>query len=248
MKATHTLSKNKKIILAVLLTFLILFAAGAAYVNDYYRATKTAYATMQDSDTVTVEYIQDDVIAFIPEEVSAGFIFYPGGKVEYTAYAPLLHKLAENNVLCILPHMTCNLAVLEMNAADGLCELYPGIDTWYIGGHSLGGSMAASYLEKHTETFAGLILCASYSTADLSATNLDVLSIYGSNDLVLNAEKYEENKTNLPSDFTEHIIEGGCHAYFGSYGAQKGDGVPTITEDSHLDETINTILNWINEN
>ena len=237
---THkkTLSKGKKILLVVLAVFLLIFGAGAAYVNDYYRASETALAALESDDFVTVTYLEKDVIAFVPDEISAGLIFYPGGKVEYTAYAPLLHELAENGILCILPHMNCNLAVLEMNAADGLCDYYPEIESWYIGGHSLGGSMAASYLEKHADDFDGLLLCASYSTADLSSFDIDVFSIYGSNDLVLNAEKYESYKCNLPADFKELVIDGGCHAFFGSYGTQDGDGTPTISEAEQRAQTI----------
>ena len=141
---------------------------------------------------------------------------------------------AEQGILCILVKMPFNLAVLDVNAADSLREQYPEIERWYIGGHSLGGSMAASYLEKHTEDYEGLILLGSYSTADLSGSGLEVLSIYGSEDKVMNREKYGKNKSNLPDDFTEIIIDGGCHAYFGMYGAQEGDGTPTITNEEQI--------------
>ena len=58
-------------------------------------------------------------------------------------YAPLLHDLAEDGILCVLVKMPCNLAVLDMNAADGIPECFPEVTDWYIGGHSLGGAMAA---------------------------------------------------------------------------------------------------------
>ncbi|MBQ3601265.1 MAG: alpha/beta hydrolase, partial [Lachnospiraceae bacterium] len=112
-------------------------------------------------------------------------MFYPGGKVEYTAYLPLMNSLAEEGILCVLLKMPFNLAVLDMNAADGIQEQFPEIENWYIGGHSLGGAMAASYLETHANDYQGLILLGSYSTADLSTTELEVLSIYGSEDTVL---------------------------------------------------------------
>ena len=235
-------TKAKKLLFILSISLLVIGGACAVYVNDYYHAGETAVAALNSNEAVTVEQIEKDVIAFIPKEISAGLIFYPGGKVEYTAYAPLLQSLAENGILCILPHMTCNLAVLEMNAADGLCEYYPEVKNWYLGGHSLGGSMAASYLEKHTDNFDGLFLFASYSTANLSSFDLDVLSVYGTKDFVLNAEKYEKYKENLPADFTEHIIQGGCHAYFGNYGTQDGDGTPTITEEEQIAETVNAVL------
>lgn len=243
MTQSKKYSKVKKICFVLLVAFAVLFGAGFLYVNDYYHATETASALIeQPTSGVTVEYIKDDVLAFIPEEANAGLIFYPGGKVEYTAYAPLMHTLAQNGILCILPHMTCNLAVLEVNAADGFTDIFPNIECWYMGGHSLGGSMAATYLEKNAALFDGLLLCASYSTADLSGLDIEVLSIYGSEDLVLNAEKYDSYKTNLPSNYTEYVIEGGCHAYFGSYGAQEGDGTPTITESEQLAETVEFVI------
>ena len=54
---------------------------------------------------------------------------------------------------------------------------------------------------------------------------------------MLNMEKYAEYRRNLPAALEEHIIEGGCHAEFGSYGPQDGDGVPTITGEEHIAET-----------
>ena len=183
----------------------------------------------------------DERIVFEPENATVGFVFYPGGKVEYEAYAPLMEKLAEQGVLCVLLHMPANLAVLDVNAADGIQEEFPNITEWYIGGHSLGGSMAASYLGEHAEEYEGLILIASYSTADLKGTDLNVLSIYGENDQVLNVEKYRDNKDNLPEDYKEMIIEGGNHAYFGSYGEQDGDGKANISNAEQIEFAANEI-------
>ena len=123
----------------------------------------------------------------------------------------------------------------------------PEIEEWYIGGHSLGGSMAASYLKKNATDYEGLILLGSYSTADLSQTDLDVLSIYGSEDQVMNRENYDENKSNLPDGFTEVVIEGGCHSYFGMYGAQDGDGVPTISNGDQICLTTEAVMNMMNK-
>lgn len=201
------------------------------YVLDYYHADDVAVAAMSSAADVVVR--QDvNTVAFIPGEADTGFILYPGDKVEHTAYAPLMRALADNGVLCVLVEMPLNLAVLDMNAADGIPEMYPQIDSWYIGGHSLGGSMAASHAAKNASVYDGLVLLASYSTADLSSAGLKVISIYGSEGGVLNMDKYAENKVNLPASFEEAVIEGGCHAGFGSYGPQAGDGAATITGDA----------------
>ena len=190
------------------------------------------------------EVWEDGTVIFRPDggETVAGLIFYPGGKVEHTAYTPLMEALASEGILCVLVEMPFRLAVLDMNAAKGVPEAFPEVERWYMGGHSLGGSMAASYLASHTEDFAGLILLGAYSTADLSGSGLSVLSVYGSEDGVLNREKYAEYRPNLPEGFTETVIEGGNHAFFGAYGEQNGDGTATVTPAEQLRQTVEAIL------
>jgi pimeloyl-ACP methyl ester carboxylesterase len=155
----------------------------------------------------------------MPENPVVGFVFYPGGKVEYSAYKPLMEACASRGIACVIVKMPFNLAVFDVNGAEGITDMYPEISEWYIGGHSLGGSMAASYISENSDEYKGLVLLGSYSTADLSEKKIEVLSVFGSEDKVMNKEKYNESKINLPANFEEVIIEGGCHAYFGMYGA-----------------------------
>lgn len=234
-------------ITAVVVVLAVIVIACAVYVNDYYRADADAVAAFTPIDNIEVQNPKDGMIVCVPENPRAGLIFYPGGKVEYTAYIPLMKALAGEGIHCVLVEMPFNLAVLDVNAADGIQERYPEIEDWYIGGHSLGGSMAASYLADHANEFEGLLLLGSYSTADLSDTDLDVLSVYGSEDNVLNREKYSEYLPNLPDDFTENVIEGGCHAYFGMYGAQEGDGTPAISNEEQIALTVSAVKEWIED-
>ena len=122
------------------------------------------------------------------------------------------------------------------------------MEEWYIGGHSLGGSMAASYLDAHAEVLNGLVLLASYSTADLTDDHVEVISVYGSEDGVLNGEKYKQYRGNLPDDAWEVVIEGGNHAGFGVYGVQEGDGEALISGEEQLRQTAEVILEFILEN
>ena len=235
------------IISSIVLILAIIVGACAIYVGDYYHIDGEAIIAHAESceGYAYISFPNEKTAVFAPEGATTGIIFYPGGKVEFTAYLPLMAELAEQGILCVLLEMPFNLAVLDMNAADGIQEQYPEIEDWYIGGHSLGGSMAASYLEKNVDDYEGLILLGSYSTADLSETDLDVLSIYGSEDKVMNREKYDENKSNLPDDFAEVVIDGGCHAYFGMYGAQDGDGIPTISNEDQIRITAENIVELI---
>lgn len=235
----------KKIAVIIASLTVVIFIACGIYVNDYYHAEPEAVQAFAPAKTTEVTKVESGNIVYEPQNATCGLIFYPGGKVEYTAYSPLMAALAEEGVLCVLVEMPFNLAVLDIDAAAGIQEQYPNITTWYIGGHSLGGSMAAAYLEDNGQNFDGLILLGSYSTTDLSETSLDVLSVYGSEDKVLDTEKYESNKVNLPDDFTEVVIDGGCHAYFGIYGSQDGDGEPTITNEEQIRITTNAIVKKI---
>ena len=227
---------------SIVLVFATITMAFAGYVSDYYRTDWDAIEAFSPMNSVSTELHDNGTLVFKPENATQGFIFYPGGKVEYTAYQPLMEACAQQGILCILVEMPFNLAVLDIDAADGIQDQYPEIEKWYIGGHSLGGSMAASYLADHINDYDGLILLGSYSTANLSETDLDVLSVYGSEDKVMNRAKYEENKSNLPNDFIEVVIDGGCHSYFGMYGAQEGDGKPMISNEQQIFLTAEQII------
>lgn len=234
--------KNKKLLItlsSIPLVLIIITVGCGIYLSDYYHADPDAVGAYSALD--------DGNIVFEAENSEVGFIFYPGGKVEYTAYAPLMSALAERGITCVLVEMPFNLAVFDIDAAEGIQADYPHIKDWYIGGHSLGGSMAASYLADNAEDYRGLVLLGSYSTADLNETVLKVLSVYGSEDKVLNLDKYNQYKPNLPDDFTELVIEGGCHAYFGAYGEQKGDGKAAITREEQTEQTVSAILDMIND-
>ena len=237
------MKRSVKKLIIWLSSIALVFGGCIIYVCDYYHADDDAILLLTENHSVEPFELSGGILAFEPENPSAGFIFYPGGKVEYTAYIPLMSALAEEGILCILIKMPCNLAVLDMNAAKGMTEKYPDIDDWYIGGHSLGGSMAASYASKNTDEIDGLILLGSYSTAKISAP---VLSLYGSEDGVMNREKYEKYKPNIDDALTEKVIAGGNHALFGSYGTQKGDGMPTISDKEQLNLTAQIIIEFIN--
>ena len=170
---TTTVKKKKwKVVILLVGGIVLLCIAGFfIYVSIYYHADTTAWEALPSDNDVTVTE-QDGALIFAPQEPRAGFIFYPGGKVEYQAYSPLLHTLAKEGFLCIAVKMPFNLAVFNPTAADGWQERYPAIQRWYIGGHSLGGSMAAVYASQHSQQLEGLILLAAYSAEDLSQSGL----------------------------------------------------------------------------
>lgn len=240
--------KQKRIAITLLSVFAalaILFGGCAIYLSDYYRADADAIAAYSASLSVEEGRTENGSLTFGTGEEPAGFLFYPGAKVAGEAYIPLLRALAARGIFCVLVNVPFHLAILNPNAADGIAEAYPQVESWYIGGHSLGGLVAGSYLSAHTEDFCGLVLLGSYVTADLSATDLSVLSITATEDEIMNRDAYAENRQNLPEAIREVVIDGGCHAYFGMYGPQAGDGTPTITAAAQIDRTATEIAKLI---
>ena len=235
----HRIIAAAVIVLAV--TALISAAVFLIYVSDYYRADETAAEALK-TDEVSVEKTEYGWFFDGPSEDTA-LVFYPGGKVEETAYAPLLHSLAAAGMDVCLAKMPFRLAVLDRNAAKDIIEQY-GYEKWYIGGHSLGGVMAADFAVRHSDLLEGIILLAAYPVKKIPS-QLSELLLVGSLDQVINMDKVAEGRQYAPEYYEEYMIEGGNHAQFGFYGRQKGDGIASITPQLQIQETIGYITDFI---
>lgn len=234
------IGKKKVIILVLLLSGVILVASGFWYVNDYYRSEVSVEECQKRSEDVLITEIDTGLYLDGPGEDTA-MIFYPGAKVEYTAYLPILCNLTEQGVDCFLVKMPCNLAIFGQNMAEKIMEKYD-YSYWYLSGHSLGGAMAASYASGHLEELEGLVLMAGYPTKSLKSDDFFVLSLYGSEDGVLNIEKLEAGRAYMPEQYTEICIEGGNHALFGAYGEQEGDNPAAISHEEQQNQAVTAIL------
>ncbi len=194
-----------------------------------------AMAALVSTDEVEVS--TDKWLVFSPKHTtpSTGFIFYPGGLVDPRAYALLAQEIAAEGYLVAIVPMPLNLAVFGSGKATDVIKSFPKIDTWAIGGHSLGGTMASRYTQQNPTQVSGLALWAAFPPEgnDLSQRDLLATSIYGTRDGLVSAEEIEASRLLLPADTQFRAIEGGNHAQFGWYGPQKGDLPATI---SHADQ------------
>lgn len=246
-KQKHKHKALKITLICILALILIIVAAFFIYVAIYNHSSDDNEQYLESDDSINVS-LKDDVYTFESKEVTSdtAIIFYPGAKVEYTAYAPVLHMLTkETGVTCYLPHMTFNLAFFSYDKATGIMNDNPDITSWYLAGHSLGGAMACNYLKDNGDKFKGVILEGSYSIYDLTSySNLSSLLLKASNDEVLNDDKYEDGKKYLNNP-KEVIIEGGIHSYFGNYGIQSGDGTPSISKEEQWNQVTDAIKEFI---
>ncbi len=223
-------------IIAIILAISIVCGCGYCgyimFFSESYGADEIAIAVSQQDN---VEYI-DNLIAVKPEqEAVTGIIFYPGGNVDAEAYLPLMQKLADEGILCVVVKMPFNMAMLNINGADDVYEHFEYIETWYLMGHSLGGAMASVYAEKNQDKLSGLILLGSYVYGDYPTENS--LTIYGTyNSELENSIDYTDNIV---------IIDGGNHAKFGNYGIQAGDPEGDITAEEQQTQTTAAIMAFI---
>lgn len=236
MKKSKTSITQKFLIGIGILALILALCAGAFfwYASDYYRAEDVALEVMAQDSGISVQDNLTILSSSVPSDTA--IIFYPGAKVE-AAYLPLLDKIRQTGVTCILVDMPFHMAIFDSNAAQDVMEDFPEYSHWYIAGHSMGGAMASQFAASHPDEVDGLILLGAYIYGDYSPQ--DTLTIYGS------LNQSVEDKL----DYTENVVEiqGGNHAQFGNYGPQKGDLPATISAEEQQNQTVDVIRTFLEE-
>ena len=164
-----------------------------------------------------------------------GVFFQPGAKVDARAYVAVLRPLAAAGYPVFIPKQPLNIAFLALNTFAATRSAHPDVTGWVVGGHSLGGTVAcvqavAGEGDLHAPV-VGLLLYASYPAGDIHTLTAHVLSLSASQDGLATPADIEASRVNLPAGTVFTQIPGAVHAYFGDYGAQPGDGTPTISHD-----------------
>ena len=222
----------------------------ARFVGGFYGWTRTArYAAFPEAVAVAeAATVVRGWTVFEPSGAPiAGFVFYPGGLVDADAYAPLMQRLADGGLLAVTVPMPLELAVLGIGRAASVIEAFPQVDTWVIGGHSLGGAMAAEFVKGNPAAVDGIAFLASYPAegTDLSALPIAAVSTYGTENGLTQPEGFEASMARLPPGSALVVIEGGNHAGFGHYGPQAGDGTATIDREEQQRQTAETLLAFV---
>jgi predicted esterase len=235
----------------VFASLLILLVLIALVFVIYFQATR--YPALPETSACWIDNpqatITRDRVAFLPADPdnSAGVIIYPGGNVDFLAYAPLAGRISAGRYPVFVQKMPLDLAVFGVNLGLSIIQEYPEIERWVIVGHSLGGAMAARFALQNTDRVQGLVLLAAYSDVDLTQSSLLVLTISGDRDDILNQQRYTDAFVYLPADTITLTIPGGNHAGFAHYGPQRGDGAAYLTREQQQNITAEAIRSFLAE-
>lgn len=236
-----------KISVPIIFTLVVNFVGFLCFFNVYYHATSEVKDYLKDDNEVKV-YSKSDYYLFDNiSTVNKVLIFYGGAKVEEKSYAPMLNKIAHQGYDVFLTKMPLRFPLFAIDKANSIYKANNTYNTYqdvYLMGHSLGGVCAAMAVEKTSLNYKGIVFLASYPSKPLDS-KYKALSIYGSEDKVLNLKEYNSHLSNFPTGYTQQIIEGGNHAYYGYYGEQKGDGKASITREQQIDITVNYVIDFL---
>ena len=199
-------------------------------------ADAPAITAMRSDNAVMVAETPTEIVLTPTAATDAvGVFFQPGARVDARAYTAILRPLASAGHLVVITKQPLGIAFLATGAFAAARAMHHPVTRWVLGGHSLGGLIAATDAENFAAAaenpVVGLFFFASYPATDLSKLTIAVLSISGSNDGLSTPGKVANAKPLLPSSTRYLVIRGGTHSYFGDYGAQSGDGTPAVSRD-----------------
>lgn len=239
--------KIKNYLKAIIIPFssLILIASFALiYFAFHYKASDNAKSYLEGDDAVTVIYERSWYRFDNNANEDTAIIFYIGAKVDPVAYSPLCNKIAHEGIDVYLINSPLFFPLLSVNAASEVASLNRH-NNLYMMGHSLGGTCASMFLSSNNDPhFKGIVFLASFPNKKLN-DSYRCLSIYGTNDMVLNKGEYNNNLANFPSGYKEIVIEGGNHSNFGDYGFQRGDGVATLSKEEQTNIAKDAVVSFI---
>lgn len=236
-----------KVILIIFVTILLLSVGYGTY---YFTSSYAPTQAEQDLFSKTKAENKKNWIYFpAATNATTGIILYQGAKVQPESYTTLALQLNKAGFDVFLAKMPYTWSFLNINLAGEIIAAYPEMQNWYLGGHSLGGTMAAQYAKQpeNRKKINGLFFLASYPATDFSPTELPMLFIFGSNDGLITAEdreKYLVNQSKASENKTI-VIKGANHAQFGVYGKQPGDKDATISVGEQQKQIAANMSAWI---
>jgi predicted esterase len=247
IQAMRSVSKRQIALFSLALLVVVAGIFGIRWATFARPPLPQAVTALESDGQVTVT--SRPWLTFSPTVVTpdTAFIFYPGGRIDPRGYAPLMRAIASAGYLVIVPKMPINMAPFRPNVAGEIIAAHPDIDRWVIGGHSVGGTMAAQYTNTHRDTISGLVIWASFpaNNVDLAGAGIPVVSIYGSRDPRVNDDNIAKRRHLLPTDTRYVRIDGGDHHQFGAYEIKPQQHHATIERTAQHEQIIEQTLHLL---
>jgi pimeloyl-ACP methyl ester carboxylesterase len=232
--------------LALIGLLVVAVAVFLVWADDTSPAAPVGLAAVQEDPRVRLDD-RGDVVVLRPagEGDESGLVFLAGAKVEPQAYAATFQEVAAQGTTVVLVEPFLHLALLERRPFEAFTALAPEVDAWAVGGHSMGGVRACTYAES--EGVRALVLLASYcSLGDLSGrSDLAALTVTGTQDGLVDEESIAASLSLMPPGAERVSVDGASHAQFGDYGAQRGDGTPTISDDAARERLTDVLVPFL---
>lgn len=235
--------RGRRVLTWTLWSILIILVLGAGGIVAWSQigvmpAETAPLAAVRANPEITVDDAPEGIVLRPADgDSEIGLVFVPGAKVDPWAYAAILQGVAEEGATVVITRPWLNLAFFDLRGLDAFTSAAPDVDTWAVGGHSLGG-VRACQLAADADA---LVLFGSYCATDVSDSGLAVLSLAGSEDGLSTPTKIADARDNLPTDAELIEIDGASHASFGDYGPQAGDGTPATSDDA-MHATVTDLL------
>ena len=233
----HKLRLWVKIAIPVAVILIVNVSGFLTFFTIHYHATSEVKPYLEDDDEVKVKNTSNYYFFDNITNSNKALIFYGGAKVEEKSYAPLMSKIAHHGIDVFIAKMPFKFPLFKPLKADTIYKEFNTYQEVYMMGHSLGGVCASIVLNKTSYDYKGVIFLASYPDKPLD-NKYKALSIYGTEDHVMNKKAYDKNVSHFPNGYVEHVIEGGNHANYGYYGKQHGDGKATISREEQINLTV----------
>lgn len=232
------------------LLFLLTTLGACSYLPENAEFNHDEYELLETHDYLLIKPISG--------ELKTGLMFIPGGLVDPRAYIKSFERFTlDHQMPVLILKVRSNLAVFNSRQARRVRNEFKD-KKWYIGGHSLGGVVAAMSVGQEPDSYEGLFLQGSYSITDLSHWDEPVFSFIAENDGLIDSTAFEENEPHLPEGIyidspyslglgdthgktVYYTIKGGNHAQFGNYGEQEGDLQAEISAKKQQSEFFNVL-------
>ncbi len=238
--------RNRERFVVWLVALLVVLASVGLYFVQPYPVDERAIEGVSDDLALTVSETDSGLVVRPADgDPTTGLVLSPGALVPNDAYVPLAGDIAtETGLTVYLVDAPLQLAILDVDAASAVVDAHPEVDHWYVGGHSLGGAMACRYADANADRLAGVVLLGAYCEVDVSDTDLDVLTVVGTRDGIVNREAVATSRDLVPADATFVEVEGMNHTQVGVYSGQD-DTPGTISGPEARERVASTVASWL---